>query len=318
MKEKVIFIFLMTFFGFAHVSSVHTVDSLTIIPQVEGYHLTPALKVREQSRIYVGGDITGAVSIQANTKIVRVLLAGDEEMSSESWGLWGQTLTWDNYAKEQVAYASWELDNKFDVVLHVATVTTYQSDNSYGISPALLDDAVRKLNFRTPMIFNGVWVDILVVFSDSRYADIELAGVAYDNGIDPHTGNPCAACMIKPQRDDSTNMNLGWTDMNLVQHEISHFYGAPDHIDESYPHYNDDCIMSYRYVYVTTLFKYGYYITINDWIPLTYATNNYCSDCYETINSNRTKYGYVNPPPLFPSANEISTGGGNNGTPKPW
>jgi len=62
-----------------------------------------------------------------------------------------------------------------------------------------------------------------------------------------------------------------------TQHEVSHLYHAPDHVDASNPHYWDDCVMSYRFAI--------YY-------PIYGTTSNWCVDCQSTIRSNIDEYGY--------------------------
>jgi hypothetical protein len=153
---------------------------------------------------------------------------------------------------------------------------------------------------RHNMLFNGAVVHALVVVT-GQMNNGSLAGVANADR---------AAILIQPQ--------YWWADDNLIQHEISHLYGAPDHQSESDDGYDADCIMSYQEVDVGSHYDNGYNVIINGQVLKLYVTHNYHAACYTTIFDNRYKYGVwvlKDPPSDF---NPDVTGGGGGESSKVW
>ena len=252
------------------------------------------------------GEPVLPLGLTENYQKVRLLIAGDEEMIGRTWTFYDQQLPWISYLTQQITFASYYFNVGFDFALDAVAFTTWQSDDSQVVGQPMLDDAIAKIGWTVnwdfgneSMVFDGKIVDMLVV-ATGQIDNWIWAGIADTRRR--------AAVLIQPQD--------WWADDNLIQHEISHLYGAPDHKKESDEGYNEDCIMTYRFVYVGSHYDNGYTVLINSEVPVEYVTHNYHSTCYTTIFNNRFKYGIwvsKEPPPNF---NPDLTGAGGGERPK--
>jgi hypothetical protein len=240
-----------------------------------------------------------------NYQKVRLLVAGDEEMVGRTWTFYDQQLPWISYVTQQIIFASYYFNVGFGFALDAVAFTTWQSDNSQNVSRAMLDDAIAKIGWTVDwnfgykyMVFDGKIVDMLVVVT-GQMNNSSWSGFADTRGR--------AAVLVQPQR--------WWADDNVIQHEISHLYGALDH-HEGDEGFNEDCIMTYKDTYIYSHYDNGYTVLIDGWVPVTFVTHNYHDACRNTIYGNRFKYGIwisQEPPPDF---NPDFTGGGGGESPK--
>jgi len=227
-------------------------------------------------------------------------------MRSQLWPYFGQLLTWDKYAAEQIKTAGYYLDQKFDITLNPVAFVNWTPTETPYISYLMVVDLYRQLNWQPGMTVNGVKCDILIGWTGKADADRTYAGfsVTYDSLYKKWA----YAAVLKPQRD--------WADDNLVQHEVSHLYDALDHYSGD-PNFNADCIMTNRKINGTvTIYDRGTYITVQAGTDVTYITNNYCNTCTQTITSNKSRFGtwfYSFPPPDY----NVPCGGGGGLVPRP-
>jgi len=88
---------------------------------------------------------------------------------------------------------------------------------------------------------------------------------------------------------------VGQATDNVIQHEISHLYQAPEHYVDGMM-----CVMN----------LYSYWIDAPYWysVPTALVTNNWCSDCINIISSNRPRWGVE----LVTGSHNGGGGGGPN------
>ncbi|MEM2105389.1 MAG: hypothetical protein QXV21_02820 [Candidatus Bathyarchaeia archaeon] len=83
-------------------------------------------------------------------------------------------------------------------------------------------------------------------------------------------------------------------DDNSLMHEISHIYGAPDHISSDDPGYWEDCLMSYRLEWVDFYYEDGGIWYVGMELPHALLTENYCDDCHIKVFRSAVKPNYPN------------------------
>lgn len=86
-----------------------------------------------------------------------------------------------------------------------------------------------------------------------------------------------------------------WADDNVLMHEFSHLFFAHDHLNNTDPHYHDDCIMSYEPVWLGFVFEDGGVWWVGHEESRALVTKNYCSLCHYTVYLNAIRF---NPPSM--------------------
>jgi hypothetical protein len=216
-----------------------------------------------------------------NTYVVNLMVAYDEEWISTAWSVYGysaQTL-----AAIVVEEAFWYFEESFAITYRIVAWRSWDSDDSLTDPFARLDEAVLETGFVSGMYVNYYHVHVLVAFTDQDMPS------AY--GIRDSTRK---AVLVEETYVDG----VGQATDNVLQHELSHLYGAAPTQDKHHFEPYLMCVMN----------MYGYYIGF----PYSYCevflvTNNWCEDCVEIINSNRATLGE----PLI-------GGGGGGGGPGPY
>lgn len=143
----------------------------------------------------------------------------------------------------------------------------------------MTDEVIAETGFVSGTYFDYYQVHVLVAFTDQDMPDVF--------GLVNMT---CKAVLI----EETYLAGVGQATDNVLQHELSHLYGAQNHSEP-----NLMCVMN-MYPYYISL-PYGYYV------PTALVTNNWCSDCAEIIASNRTTLG-----------EPLSSGGGGGGGQGPY
>ena len=78
-----------------------------------------------------------------------------------------------------------------------------------------------------------------------------------------------------------------WADDNLVQHEVSHLFYAPDH-------YNTCCAMAGHTHWQCFIWEDGLWLVFNN-VYCAYTAYTWCTNCTATINSHSNRYSQSDP-----------------------
>lgn len=215
------------------------------------------------------------VDDQEGNKPLYVLVFGDEEVRAIVW--------WDEWTEMQLERGDESLVANFGIDIRILDFLEWDSNDSiqrmddpegFDLCDELLADNGHYL--RT--WYNGPWwssyVDAIIgITKQSTPNDPEpLAGVApslseLDQGI--------IFVLLKWQ--------CYWMDDNLVQHEVSHLYYAPDHPEPQPP--APCCAMAYHTHYQTFIWEDGLWWVFDN-VACAMTTYSWCTSCYQTIQQN--------------------------------
>jgi len=191
---------------------------------------------------------------------VNILVAYDEE-----WQWIAQYIY--AYSPETLAYVimleACPRFSQFDIRFYITSYVSWDSNDNPANEDVMMNESISETNFETGMEIGYYEIDVLIAFTGQDipnvlgYSDSALGVVlvehAYPDGVGQATDN-------------------------ILQHELSHLYGALEDNVEGL-----NCVMNRHLCYIG--FPWG-------WVPTALTTTNWCSNCVETINSNRTLWGY--------------------------
>ena len=165
---------------------------------------------------------------------VRVLVAADEEyrkhMSTFGMG-------WIDEAMLVLERADNAFYRDFGINFMAAGFVEWESTNRKNDGVELLMEAQSDLNWRNE---KGVY-DILLVFTGQDIQ--EFAGWA-----EHYSGSKDADAVILQHQFDLWRRYKDW---HVLQEELAHLFGAPDHVSPTNPNYWREDIMSYKWLYYT-------------------------------------------------------------------
>jgi len=176
--------------------------------------------------------------------------------------------------------------SKLGINFTVVRMLKWVSNDTYETNNELLDEAISAVNFESGMIVayindgNGhltpIRADVLVAWTGQKTPDDNKIGLCYPD---------LKACIL--ESDDFV------IDDNLLQHELSHIFGAPDHENDV------DCVMCQTKNFVNILYAEDLtpiyddqllpqvnYVWLCGWIPKGYLENGWCEDCKNCIMGN--------------------------------
>jgi hypothetical protein len=200
---------------------------------------------------------------------VNVLVAGDEEFLAGNYDTPFGVLGAFDYARFQIQRASRWLTETFSIGLCVSGFVEWDSDDTLKGTVSKEEKLLLEVINETGFDSVSPLTTILVAWSTQLTI---YAGLAYFDG---------RACIVAPQ--------VYWADDNLVQHEISHLFGAEDGTYEDYTSLKSDCyvrtcVMSYRGVYVDTVTEDGKVYNVQWEIPESLLTNIWCKYSQKEIS----------------------------------
>jgi len=210
-----------------------------------------------------------------NYHAVNVWAIADEEFRSRTYETtWFQQVSWDAYIPNRIEAGDNRLYDVFGIDLIIASIGTWESNNALQ-GQELLEDAISKTGFvsKKTMINYYTPIDILIVFTGQN--------LGYVAGAD------------RQKSAIITTYQAYWADDNVIRHEVSHLFSAKDHLDSNDPHYYDDCIMSYRMVYIEFWVEDGWVWWVANNVSLAGISDNWCSECSTTIYNHRGRYDFV-------------------------
>ena len=203
---------------------------------------------------------------------LNVLIFGDEEaVVKEHWvgsrpGPLGYRIPiykdWKDYAVWQIERGDEALVALFGIDIRVRGALTWDSDDSKQDMEGLFYEFWYENEHYLRSEYDGVVIDAIIGITGQETVD--------GGGIAHQSLNVILLQWV-----------VYWMDDNLVQTEVSHLFYAPDHS------YGEKiwCIMGNWKKGEWGISEDGYTWVVLREIDITFLTYDYCSDCYNTINS---------------------------------
>lgn len=210
-----------------------------------------------------------------------VVFAYDEEMESADHHMYACfpggdfPVSLEKYLESQMRRVNYRF-NKIGVDLTVVGRIEWKSDNGLKTCDEVLTEAMEEIGWNRGMWWNDEWVEMLVAWTDQDTPNDNAAGWA---DVDEH------ACLV--------SYTATWFDDNLLQHELSHLFGTPDHFDSV------SCVMGqkvkfYNFLHaedLRPLYDGGWlpqknYIWVCGYVPNGMLKDGWCADCIDTIVNN--------------------------------
>jgi len=214
-----------------------------------------------------------AFPVKASDWTVNVLIAYDEE--------WAYIAQWFYaYSAEYLAdmifdEVAYRFDSQFGIWLDPQYYVSWDSDDNPASCEAMLGEAVNDTGFYSGMTFSGTTIQMLVAFTGQDIAPDVYGRDAYGcAGTDPEDYRYGAVLV----QHFYTYAEGQHTD-NILQHELSHLYGALDHDVDGL-----DCVMNGYPVPI----GFPEYIDV----PTALLTDNWCEECKSVITQNKGSWGW--------------------------
>jgi len=238
-----------------------------------------------------------------------VLVFGDEEERGviRHVGPEGQyPVIWETWAKLQLERGDEALVANFGIDIRILGFLEWDSDDSieymddpYGWD--LCDELLADKGHYLRTWYDGEWW--------SNYVDAIIGLTAQSTPAD----DPPAAGIAPSLNELNQGIifvllkwQVHWMDDNLVQHEVSHLYHAPDHPEPQPP--APCCAMAYHPHFQWWIAEDGLW-WIFDNVGCSKTTYSWCTDCHQTIQQKSGKY------PLRTLTISASSGGATNPIP---
>ena len=236
-----------------------------------------------------------------------VLVFGDEEERPivRRWIDDIARVEWDWWAKIQLERGDNFLVAEFGIDIRILDFLEWDSDDSieymddpYGWD--LCDELLADKGHYLRTWYDGEWW--------SNYVDA-IIGITYQK-----TPKTPGTIGVAPSLNE---LNQGkifvllkwqvyWMDDNLVQHEVSHLYYAPDHPEPQPP--APCCAMAYHTHFQIWIYE-GKLWNVWSWVSCSMTAYSWCTSCHQVIQQNSGRY------PLRTLTISASTGGTTNPTP---
>ncbi len=200
------------------------------------------------------------------------MVAYDEEWESRAnwqYGYSGQEFA--QIIFEEGTYPFWYFEMEgyqLEVAFYIKAWRTWDSYDYPANEDVMMNETIRETGYSKGMIIDGEVIHALVAFTDQEipncygYAD-HIEGVVLVAEYTTLTGG---------QHTD-----------NILQHELSHFYGITEE-DEPHTEAHWDCVVNTG----------DHWMPFPDYhnIPYGMVTHNWCELCFYTIWNNRANFGY--------------------------
>jgi hypothetical protein len=151
----------------------------------------------------------------------------------------------------------------------------WYSDNSEDKIFDLVDNFAAQKKPYLGQFYNGIfwsdYVDILIGITNQPVSD--TVGVCLDQII-----------LVNWYCWDHPLADLQWADDNLIRHELSHLFGAPDHVPVC-------CVMASHEHFIGIIIEDGCTFIVCQNVPCCLTTDKWCQNCYDRIMKNRGKFG---------------------------
>lgn len=194
---------------------------------------------------------------------VNVLVAYDEEFDHTAY--WGYGYSAETLARVFLLGASSRFYSAFKIKFSAVAFTSWDSEDNPSSYEEMFWEVVNETGFISGMKWDSSTVHVMVAFTDQSIPD--------NYGLS-HMG--IGVVLV---REFYTYAAGQHTD-NILQHELSHLYGAPEHYMKDL-----DCVMN----------NYRVRIGLPEYMLVPYAllTENWCEGCRNLIIENRALWGYI-------------------------
>jgi hypothetical protein len=247
----------------------------------------------------------GEYNEEEGTNPLYVLFFADEEEREITRYDWvsGHWWLWYEWARKQLERGDESLVANFGIDIRILGFLEWDSDDGvtsmYDLWKELEADTQQYLR----QWYDGEW------WSNNVDAIIGITAQATPGDPKPIAGlAPNATLLDQGRIFVLLKWQVYWMDDNLVQHEVSHLYYAPDHPGPQPP--APCCAMAYHTHYQTWIWEDGLWWVFND-IPCAYTTYSWCTTCNQTIQQNSGTY----PMEIRTLTISASPGGTTNPTP---
>jgi len=204
-----------------------------------------------------------------------VLVFGDEEERE-------LPLNWEAWAKLQLERGDEALVANFGIDIRILGFLEWDSNDSKDSMYDLWDELGADTEQHLGQWYDGEWW--------SNYVDAIIGITAQST---PADDPPVAGLASKPSLLDQGRIfdllkwQGYWADDNLVQHEVSHLYYAPDHPEPQPP--APCCAMAYHRHSQSWIWEDGLWWVFAD-VPCAYTAYSWCTNCHQTIQQKSGRY----------------------------
>ena len=205
---------------------------------------------------------------------VNVLVAYDEEW--ESTAFWFYAYSAETLAHIIILSASDRFYSEFGIDFYPIAYVFWDSDDNPANKDVMMDEAIEETYFTTGMTIGSREIDLLIAFTNQ---EIPYPG-GYCYG---YSDSELGVVLVRHAYIDF----IGQATDNVLQHELSHLYGAPEEGIAGL-----DCVMN--------AFPYDLPFPWGS-VPTALTTTNWCEGCLATIGANVDNWG------------RLGSGGGSGG-----
>ena len=220
---------------------------------------------------------TAEVGVEEGNKPLYVLVFGDEEERSKSYHMGDEFWHWDLYALLQLERGDEALVANFGIDIRILGFLEWDSDDSlrsmYEMWKELEADTEQYLR----KWYNGAFVDAIIGITAQATPDDNrtIAGLS-----------PARQTLDEWRIFTLLKWQVYWKDDNLVQHEVSHLFYAPDHPED----WSAPCgAMATHTHFVGYTWEDGLWIVLDN-VACAYTSHDWCLECYGTIDQNKIRY----------------------------
>ena len=215
------------------------------------------------------------VDDQEGNKPLYVLVFGDEEERAIIRGDEYVSLSWDEWAKWQIERGDESLVANFGIDIRILGFEVWDSDDSLDTMDGLWYELESDTKQYLRTWYDGEWW--------SNYVDAVIGITAQETTDNAAGKSPPDDYLDAGRIFILLKWQAYWTDDNLVQHEVSHLYYAPDHPEPQPP--APCCAMAYHTHYQYWIWEDGLWWVFAN-IPCAYTTYSWCTNCNQTIQQN--------------------------------
>ena len=223
-----------------------------------------------------------------------VLVFGDEEERE-------LPLSWEAWAKLQLERGDEALVANFGIDIRILGFLEWDSNDSLDSMYDLWDELEVDTEQYLGQWYDGEWW--------GNYVDAIIGITAQST---PADDPPPAGLAPRPSFLDQGRIfvllkwQVYWMDDNLVQHEVSHLYYAPDHPELQPP--APCCAMAYHPHYQYWIWEDGLWWVFDN-VACAFTAYSWCTNCHQTIQQKSGRY------PLRTLTISTSYGGTTNPSP---
>jgi hypothetical protein len=239
----------------------------------------------------------GEENEEEGPKPIYVLVFGDEEEGA-IWRTFSGFHNWISWATLQIERGDEALVANFGIDIRVLGFLEWDSNDSKDSMYDLWDELEADTGQHLRQWYDGEWwsnyVDAIIGITAQETTD-NIAGLSSG---DDYLDAGRVFILLRWQ--------VYWADDNLVQHEVSHLYYAPDHPEPQPP--APCCAMAYHMHFQWYIWEDSLWWVLHD-VACADTAYSWCTNCHQTIQQKSGRY------PLRTLTISASSGGATNPIP---